>query len=279
MLRESICSLKEEVTDLRNAIEEMSNTLPSYRGVEDNHPASDENWRRVSRGRGRVGRGRGRGGGGRQRGAGRSEGMVGGSGASEGSRVEEGAGKKVGRSSVVGAVGSGDEGCSRGSHKKKENVCVEGAHRVWGTMKVTTSSSLIYAVSRFCNTTNLLIKRKTVCDYGGRVNRWWFVIHASENVLLDMEAAWEQLQLQTGWKLEPCFSMLLALLQVHLPVPSLTLVPHALQVLLLKSLQLLMCRILKSVTTRLQYALHLQCVLFWANEAARPWCISCKRYV
>ena len=42
-------------------------------------------------------------------------------------------------------------------------------------------------------------------DVVGNVRRWWFVIHASENVLLDLEGSWDQLQLQTGWKFEPCF--------------------------------------------------------------------------
>ena len=42
-------------------------------------------------------------------------------------------------------------------------------------------------------------------DVAGNVRRWWFIIHASENVLLDLEGRWEQLQLETGWKLEPCF--------------------------------------------------------------------------
>ena len=65
--------------------------------------------------------------------------------------------------------------------------------------------------------------------------------------------------LETGWKLEPCFKPQHAPSTASSPPasPSLTLVPHPLQVLLLNSLQLLMCRTLKSVTTRLQYALHL----------------------
>ena len=37
------------------------------------------------------------------------------------------------------------------------------------------------------------------------MKRWWFVIHAPENVLLNLESEWEQIQLQTGWKLESCF--------------------------------------------------------------------------
>ena len=76
-------------------------------------------------------------------------------------------------------------------------------------MKVTTTSSLKSTILKFCpqttSQTTLQIKRKTVLDVVGNVRRWWFVIHASENVLLDLEGSWDQLQLQTGWKLEPCF--------------------------------------------------------------------------
>ena len=42
-------------------------------------------------------------------------------------------------------------------------------------------------------------------DVAGNVRRWWFVIHASENVPLDLKGRWNQLQFQTRWKLEPCF--------------------------------------------------------------------------
>ena len=67
-------------------------------------------------------------------------------------------------------------------------------------MKVTTSASLKYAVSRVCHITALQIKHKPVSDHAGQVN-----IHAPENQLLDLDAALKQLQFQTGWKLEHCF--------------------------------------------------------------------------
>ena len=75
-------------------------------------------------------------------------------------------------------------------------------------MKVTTVPSLKFAIAKFCLTTTLQIKRKTVTDAAGTVKRWCFVVHAPENVLLDLEKVWGQLQLQTGWKLEPCFKPL-----------------------------------------------------------------------
>ena len=45
-------------------------------------------------------------------------------------------------------------------------------------------------------------------DAAGTVKRWWFVVHAPENVLLDLDNVWGQLQLQTGWKSEPCYKPL-----------------------------------------------------------------------
>ena len=86
-------------------------------------------------------------------------------------------------------------------------MCRGSPQSIWCTMKGTTSASLKYAVSRVCNITALQIKRKTVSDHAGQVNRWWFVMHAPENQLLDLDAAWKQLQLQTGWKLEHCFKL------------------------------------------------------------------------
>jgi len=34
--------------------------------------------------------------------------------------------------------------------------------------------------------------------------KWWYVIHADEQFLSDLDAKWEQVK-QTPWKLEPCF--------------------------------------------------------------------------
>ena len=107
-------------------------------------------------------------------------------------------------------VGGGESGGSSSTitqEKQKliNKVQVVGARRVWGMMKVTTTSSLKSTLLKFCPPTSLQIKRKTVLDIAGNVRRWWFVIHASENLLLDLEGRWDQLQFQTGWKLEPCF--------------------------------------------------------------------------
>ena len=74
-----------------------------------------------------------------------------------GSRTEEGthSGKNHDRGSLEeGAVQAGGEEDSQ-KGKPTERVRVKGACRVWGTMKVTTLTSLKYAVSRVCNITSL----------------------------------------------------------------------------------------------------------------------------
>ena len=35
--------------------------------------------------------------------------------------------------------------------------------------------------------------------------RWWFVLHNSESMLCELEEKWPQVNLQTSWKLEPCY--------------------------------------------------------------------------
>ena len=85
-----------------------------------------------------------------------------------------------------GAGGGGNSSVGTQRQKTTEKIRVEGARRVWGKMKVTTATSLKIAISKFCPVTTLRIKRKTVSDDVGHVKRWWFIIHAAENVLLNL---------------------------------------------------------------------------------------------
>ena len=45
-----------------------------------------------------------------------------------------------------------------------------------------------------------MVKEDTVSER----SKWWYVIHGDESVL-HLESNWEQINLQTSWKLEPCF--------------------------------------------------------------------------
>ena len=41
-----------------------------------------------------------------------------------------------------------------------------------------------------------------ICNNAGEIERWWFVLHDSEEALHMLEDRW---QMQTGWKLELCY--------------------------------------------------------------------------
>ena len=82
---------------------------------------------------------------------------------------------------------------------------VEGARRVWRTMKGTATGAVIFTISKFALVASLKIKRKTNVDSTGMINTWWFVIHDSEANLQLLETKYEAIQLQTSCKLEPCF--------------------------------------------------------------------------
>ena len=51
----------------------------------------------------------------------------------------------------------------------------------------------------------IIVKRKyKVAERNGnRVMRWWFILRASESILQILEKHWQQIQIQTAWKLEP----------------------------------------------------------------------------
>ena len=132
--------------------------------------------------RGGGGRGRGRGGG-RGRGASRSGG--GGDGATGGERG--GGGLNVSES---GAIGDGGR-----------KVKVDGARRVWGTMRVCTEVTVKSVIERCCGIKTVRVRRKT-STRGGQ--HWWFVLHADEAVLSSLEENWKSVELQTSWKLQLC---------------------------------------------------------------------------
>ena len=132
-------------------------------------------------------------------------GMKGGRGGGAGRRVGDGVCGEGGDISVGEGSGTSKskdvQSTSSGSSRIKrlaDRVRVQGACRVWGTMKVTTPTSLKHAISKFCPASSLTIKQKTISDRSGQVNRWWFVVHALEDVLTVLDTAWEQIHLQTG---------------------------------------------------------------------------------
>ena len=82
-------------------------------------------------------------------------------------------------------------------------VRVDGARRVWGTMSHTTSKSVENVITRCCNLAGLKIRRKTRTADTGKIS-WWFVIHAEEAMLCELDSKWESVNLQTSWQLQSC---------------------------------------------------------------------------
>ena len=54
----------------------------------------------------------------------------------------------------------------------------------------------------------LKVKRKFKTGTDGKVARWWYVIHAEEACLQQLESEWQKVELQTSWKLELCYRYL-----------------------------------------------------------------------
>ena len=86
----------------------------------------------------------------------------------------------------------------------RHKVKVEGARRVWGTLSVCSVSTIQSAIRRLCTIDSVRVRRKSKEMPNGKVC-WWFVLHDDEANLQVIDAKWEQVELQTSWKLEPCY--------------------------------------------------------------------------
>ena len=103
------------------------------------------------------------------------------------------------------ANGQTAAGATQGMQPNK--VKVEGARRVWGTLRSTTTKSVSTTISKVCGMNPEKVKRKFKKNNSGRIVRWWFVLHDSEKALSEMDAKWDQVHMHTSWKLEPCYMM------------------------------------------------------------------------
>ena len=88
------------------------------------------------------------------------------------------------------------------STRPRARTKVDGARRIWGTMNQTSVKTVQNAISRFCKMDGLSIKRKT--KTGTSKSSWWFVVHADEKVLCDLESKWDEIHLHTSWMLQIC---------------------------------------------------------------------------
>ena len=67
-------------------------------------------------------------------------------------------------------------------------------------------NSVKNVISRICKLENgLHVRRKTKFSPVTNKTKWWFVVHADEGLLSELNTKRDQVKLQTSWKLEPCF--------------------------------------------------------------------------
>lgn len=99
------------------------------------------------------------------------------------------------------------EGRNKHSYKR---VAIDGARRIWGTVRATTAMAVKATLHRLTTVPNnaMAVKRKykTARENSKSVTRWWFVVRGSEEVLQALHAEWPKVAAQTAWKLEPLFS-------------------------------------------------------------------------
>ena len=98
------------------------------------------------------------------------------------------------------------------NNPQREKVKVPGVHKVWEMMKSCAENIVSNIIAQFCPAVSanrqLSIKFKTTDSAsGGHIMKWWFVIHGVEDLLNELQDKWENIAVQTSWKLEECFML------------------------------------------------------------------------
>ena len=95
------------------------------------------------------------------------------------------------------------------THRQRSRVVIPGARRIWGTMRTTTCTAVTNALKQLTtvDVTRLTVKRKfkAVANDPTRVHKWWFIVRGEEDLLQQVEGAWNTVAVQTAWKLEPAY--------------------------------------------------------------------------
>ena len=92
-----------------------------------------------------------------------------------------------------------------------QKIQAQGVRRVWGTLKSCTSTAVKGAIVRLISNQlvpgieNITVKRKYRHTSNNKL-RWWFLVFMPEEALQKLEMVWEQVAIQTSWKLEPCMA-------------------------------------------------------------------------
>ena len=94
-------------------------------------------------------------------------------------------------------------------HPPKKRVPVQGAMKVWGTLRSATPAVVANAIERLSNASfdpkSLRVKRKFKTTQDGSVKKWWFVIRGDVSVIHMLDQEWGNIANQTGWKLEQVY--------------------------------------------------------------------------
>ena len=95
------------------------------------------------------------------------------------------------------------------THRQRKRVAIPDARRIWGTMRTTTRTAVINALKQLTtvDVTKLTVKRKfkTAANDPTRVLKWWFIVRGEEDLLQQVDGAWNTVAVQTAWKLEPAY--------------------------------------------------------------------------
>lgn len=110
---------------------------------------------------------------------------------------------------VQDGVSKGESAKDSGPRKsQRKRTPIEGARRVWGSVKSATSVAVKATIQRFSTVGGKLsVRRKyrMTGDNPARVTKWWFVIRGDEEDLQTLQKEWPQVATQTAWKLEPLY--------------------------------------------------------------------------
>ena len=92
---------------------------------------------------------------------------------------------------------------------------------MWGTLPFVTSTTVKSTIHNVLPVSDdaITVKRKAKTRPHAK-HCWWFVITGTEETLLTMEANWNRMTLQTGWKLQPCFAPIVCEGDDSAPTPA-----------------------------------------------------------
>ena len=99
-----------------------------------------------------------------------------------------------------------DDSPSKRMHAPRQMEKVEGARKMWGTLRTTTSSAVSSTLAKLTTIPQgeLHVKRKyKQSNDGVKPMHWWFVLRGSEAVMGKLDDEWGKVSLQTNWKLMP----------------------------------------------------------------------------